>query len=563
MDFQEPYLKEQIIAYIGNKRRLLELIHESVISVCGDEKSVDGLKFLDLFSGSGIVSRLAKLMKFEVYANDWEEYSYIINRAYLETDNSDINSLFGSREKFEKLLETINNLPVPDKKDQYIAEYYSPSDYDIDNADFRRERLFYTRDNGLIIDKIRNYIESTYSGNTEKEKRIKDLLIGMLIFQSATHTNTSGVFKAFHKGFGGHNRDALKRILTPIRLKIPPLIDFGYPVHVYMENANTLVRKEELNGMDIVYIDPPYNQHQYGSNYHMLNSIALWDKIPAPLDLDEKGTLKVKAAIRKDWVNTRSEYCYAKSAEEAFTDLIKNISSRFILISYSTDGIIPFENMKKICTQKGRISIVTNEYTKYRGGKQSNGRLNTNIEFILIIDTEKKSDPYSVDKVDSVIKRKKLYLLFKNRFSKEKLMTNSKRAGKDSIYFKAGRKEIELKTKYFFELIPVSDLTELSSSETDELYNLISDSICESRGDEIEEILSRFKSSKKDPEEYIYLIRFLPDILRKLAHKKNRDLFYTNLKKIKSIENNHYELYSLIREKIKKTEILAEKRFSG
>ena len=563
MDFQEPYLKEQIIAYIGNKRRLLELIHESVISVCGDEKSVEGFKFLDLFSGSGIVSRLAKLMKFEVYANDWEEYSLILNRAYLETDSSDIDSLFGSAEEFEKLLETINNLPVPDKNDQYIAKYYSPSDYDIDNADFRRERLFYTRENGLIIDKIRNHLESEYSGNTEKEKRKKDLLTGMLLFQSATHTNTSGVFKAFHKGFGGHSRDALNRILNPIRLKTPPLIDSDYPVHLYKENANTLVRREEFKGMDIVYIDPPYNQHQYGSNYHMLNSIALWDKIPAPLDLDEKGTLKVKAAIRKDWVNTRSQYCYAKSAEEAFTDLIKDISSRFILISYSTDGIIPFENMKKICTQKGRISIVTNEYTKYRGGKQSNGRLNTNIEFILIIDTEKKSDSPSVDKVDSVIKRKKLYLLFKNSFSKEKLLKNSLRAKKDSICFKAGSKEIDFKTKYFFELIPASTLTDLSSSETEELYNLISDSICESREDEIEEILSRFTSSEPDMEEYIYLIRFLPDVLRKLAHKKNRDLFYSSLEKIKRIEKNYYELYSLIREKINKTEILAEKRFSG
>ena len=112
------------------------------------------------------------------------------------------------------------------------------------------------------------------------------------------------MFKAYHKGFGGHGKDALSRILAPIVLPFPRLPSSLSPAKVYSMDANRLVR--ELPPVDIAYLDPPYNQHQYGSNYHILNTIALWDRIPAPLALNARGELLEKAAIRKDWVNTRS-----------------------------------------------------------------------------------------------------------------------------------------------------------------------------------------------------------------------------------------------------------------
>ena len=87
IDFRHPYLSRQIIAYIGNKRRLLPLIREAVArcSVQGSEAPT----FLDLFSGSGVVSRLARLSGFRVVSNDWEYYSYVINRAFLGIEKKD------------------------------------------------------------------------------------------------------------------------------------------------------------------------------------------------------------------------------------------------------------------------------------------------------------------------------------------------------------------------------------------------------------------------------------------------------------------------------------------
>ena len=359
MDLEAEYLTKQIIAYIGNKRKLLSLIYKAIEE--SDIEIKQGLKFADLFCGSGVVSRFAKFCGFEVFCNDWEQYSKILAEGYIKANPSDLLKEAGSEENFLAQLKKINELPDPSSKEVYISKYYSAHSDDITKADYRIERLFYTKQNGLAIDKIRNYIEK----NFHKDSVLYKVLTANLLYGAATHTNTSGVFKAFHKEFGGHGKDALKRILSPIELTNPVLFEGKAPVHVYNEDSNELVKK--LPHMDIVYLDPPYNQHQYGSNYHMLNTIARWDKIPEPLDLNEKGVLENKAGIRQDWVNTRSPYCYKDTAVEAFSSLIKNLDSRLILISYSSDGIIPFDEMKKICLEKGYVSIVTSDYITYRG----------------------------------------------------------------------------------------------------------------------------------------------------------------------------------------------------
>ena len=122
MDYNNCYLTEQIIAYIGNKRKLLKLIYKAIETTGVEIKP--GIKFLDVFSGSGVVSRFAKMLNFEIFANDWEPYCKVINSAYLTINKRDIISLFGSEYKFKKLIEKINNLPEPEEDAQYIAKYF-------------------------------------------------------------------------------------------------------------------------------------------------------------------------------------------------------------------------------------------------------------------------------------------------------------------------------------------------------------------------------------------------------------------------------------------------------
>lgn len=579
MSTATDYLTKQIIAYIGNKRKLLPLILKAVHNLEIEIKP--GLKFFDVFAGSGVVSRLAKSLNFEVFSNDWEYYSFIINSAYVATNKSEIKDLFGSEDDFKNLLDKINSLPVPAEDEQYIAKYYAPKEFDINEVDYKTERLFYTRENALAIDKIRNYIEENFNDSNQKRK---NLLLAELIYEAATHNNTSGVFKACHKEFGGHGKDALKRILGKIELHEPVLIDSDFPAHIFQQGANSLVKK--MPRVDIAYLDPPYNQHQYGSNYHLLNTIAKWDKIPEPLDLNEKGVLKEKAGIRHDWIGTRSPYCYKGEAVSSFSDLIKNLNARFILISYSTDGIIPFSEMQKICMKKGKVSIVTNEYTTYRGGKQSNKRKNTNIEFILCIDTEKKSDEQDERNLDAIFLKRKSELLFKQKYSEQKLKATAESFTENSLTLELNHKELTIQTNDFFTLEKPENLDDLYSSELKILHEKLDSCVLETKEEELEEILQKIKklsvsicvypSSSVVPlraqqgndlaaasASVLNLAKLIPDTLKKLAHKKNKEIFYKCLAEVKNEEQKISAFYSAIHKKVDEVEKLAERRFSS
>jgi len=561
VDFNHEYLTRQIIAYIGNKRKLLPLFYKALKMI--PDATSPGLIFVDLFSGSGVISRFARMLGFKVHANDWEEYTRVINTAYLTINRSELSELFKKEGGIESLLEKLNKLQAPSQEDQYIAKYYAPAKNNPEQCDFRKERLFYTRSNALTIDKIRNGIEELYPPSDRSEKNLKkrNLLLALLIYEAATHTNTSGVFKAYHKGFGGHSRDALRRILAPIGLSYPVLIDSPEKCYVYMEDANTLVKRKKHWRIDIAYIDPPYNQHQYGSNYHILNSIALWDRIPAPLEYNKNGVLKHKAGIRKDWVKTRSDYCYRDRAVNAFEDLISNLDAKYIMISYSTEGIIPFREMKEICSGKGEVSLVANEYTKYPGGKQSNQRINKNIEFVIIIDTAKKSSPANMKQIEKRIKTGELLLIFKKRFLRKELSKNFELI-EDGYYINVNLPSgsFQLKSHYFFEIENPLNIDKMDWKDIDTLYKKLESCICRNKEEELEEIIGNIDGEVKKS---LYFIRMIPDTLKKLAHKKYMKSYYYWKQRIIEIQNKYSEMFTSIRDKMETVFDIAEKRFNN
>lgn len=560
-----PYLTQQIIPYIGNKRRLLPLIKRAI--QYADPSGERGGRFLDLFSGSGIVSRLAKYLGYEVYANDWECYSYLLTYAYICIDHSELKTMYGLWGGIEGIISHLNGLPHPAPQDRYISRYFCPKD-DM-RPDYRTERLFYTRINGLYIDKVRNEIEKLYPENeitkSNKIHKEKTLLIALLLHGAATHTNTSGVFKAYHKGFGGLSSDALGRIMKPITLVYPQLIDSELRMRAYREDANVIVKEEKFSGrpFDIVYIDPPYNQHQYGSNYHLLNTIALWDTIPLNESLSPGEPRQNRGGIRKDWVKTRSDYCYKDKALKPFEDLIESINAKSILISYSTEGTIPFDRMISICAERGKISLVTDEYVKYRGGRQSLYRLNNNVEFVVIVDTTQKSVRRDLQRIDESILHRKLLLQAKKCYSRKKFEEHFRVDHvTTSIVFKEGGRDVTIGTRGLYRIDErglESVVNALSGKAKKKLLELLLLCECRDMAEEIDETI-RVVDEEDDS---LQFITHLPTALKKICHRKYRDLFYYYLRKITLLRERHPCSYSRIERKIREIEELGRKRFNA
>ncbi len=388
----DNYVYNQLIPYIGNKRKLLPLI-EQAIRKTGVGRGV----FFDVFAGSGVVSRLAKTLGYRVISNDWEPYSYTINHAYVKQNRAPAFRKLGGMRKAFDILNSLKSVKG------YIATYYCPEDDE--NADPDRERMFYTQENGRRIDAIRERIREWEENRTinENERRV---LLASLIFQCAYCSNTSGVFKAYHRGWGGSTNTALYRIRSKLAIEPPIFFDNRQRNEVYQQDANELAPGIKC---DIAYIDPPYNQHQYGSNYHLLNTIDLWDKPGIDREILIDGKTVDKSAIRRDWrTKRRSLYCYRDTATRAFHDLIRKLRARYILVSYSTDGLISLDALLDMFAEKGHLDIATRRYKRYRVSSQRYSGMDVsdrgyNTEFVMIIDTARRSTPANVSRIKSVL----------------------------------------------------------------------------------------------------------------------------------------------------------------
>lgn len=391
---QNAYITDQLIPYLGNKRKLLSLIHKAIEST-----GIKSGSFLDLFAGSSVVSRMAKSLGYRVISNDWEPYSYFTNVAYIKSNCPPGFKEFGS---LENAIDQLNNL-APVKG--YIASHYCPDDDE--NYDTELERMFYTQENGRRIDAIREEI-LLWRTRGDIDEVEESVLLASLIFQSAYCSNTSGVFKGFHRGWGGATKTAWYRIRSKLTLRAPVFYDNGMENLAFKEDAEILAGN---TACDIAYLDPPYNQHQYGSNYHLLNTISLWDKpdITPKIDPAERN----KSAIRKDWIDRKSLYCYKSSAIDAFRSLINAIDAKFILVSYSTDGIISVDDLFNALADKGKVSIVTHRYKRYRVSSQRPSYETHNIEFVAIADTNSQSSKSDVSKaLERIYKEHPLQLDF-------------------------------------------------------------------------------------------------------------------------------------------------------
>ncbi len=244
------------------------------------------------------------------------------------------------------------------------------------------------RKNGMRIDAIREEIERL-RGAGEIDGAQFACLLAPLLYQSCYTSNTSGVFKGFHAGWGGSNGTARYRICGDLKLEAAALCDNGLVNEVTRLDAQSFGREHGAT-YDFVYVDPPYNQHPYGSNYHVLNSVALWDKPPLAPKISGRGD---KSAIRLDWrTERRSPYNSAKQAAQACATLIDGIAARWIAVSYSTDGNIPLLDLAEACRARGATRAFVQPYKRYRVSSQRFSAKPMNAEFVLLIDTARPAE---------------------------------------------------------------------------------------------------------------------------------------------------------------------------
>ena len=352
-DENPEFLTTQIITYLGNKRRLLEHIEKEILLIA-EKLNCQKLVCADLFSGSGIVARMLKKYSSNLIVNDLENYSAVINGCYL------INKKDFPVREYSALKSKIEELCSIEKIPGIISQNYAPqNDKDIQKG----ERVFYTRQNALLIDTYRRLIDDVV-----KEEPLKKFFLAPLITEASIHVNTSGVFKGFYKDkntgigcFGASGKNALPRIFGKIELKTPVFSNCESGLEIFQKDA--VVLSKELKNLDITYLDPPYNQHPYGSNYFMLNLI-LKNKLDANIS-------KVSGIVQ-NW--NRSVFNKPYAALSSMEEIISGISSKYVIISYNSEGFISFDQMSGMLKKYGNLKTVEIKYNTFRGSRNLKNR---------------------------------------------------------------------------------------------------------------------------------------------------------------------------------------------
>ena len=320
--------------YIGSKKSLINFLDIPISKLISDNNIV----MLDGFAGTGIVgsSFHNKYNNINIVANDLEYYSFVINYSLLCVPYTD------------KIKDIINNINIKLEKPKKIKNYdlislnYTPLGND--------KRMFWTEENGILCDYYKYLIDKLLIKNTINKSEYLFLLASLLSAMDKV-ANTASVYGAYLKSYKSSAKEKLK--IIPIHTN---LLLYYSGNKVFNNDINSDIILNQT--YDIAYLDPPYNQRQYSANYHPLNFIAKYDN-----SIEIYG----KTGLIKN--SNKSKYSQKSGAFEMLKDLIINLKTKHILLSYNNEGIIDFNKIKELLLSRGKVILYKKEYKKFKSNE--------------------------------------------------------------------------------------------------------------------------------------------------------------------------------------------------
>lgn len=309
--------------FIGCKENLLDFIETFV-----KQKDIKDGVFCDLFAGTASVGKHFKKLGYKIISSDLLYFSYVLQKVYMEQNQYP---------KFEKLLKHLKINPVEETlftsdsqnakevikylnelegEEGFIYKNYSPEGMKGQTY----VRKYFTADNAKRIDAIREKINEWKKVNLINEQEYFFLLCS-LIEAVPFVANISGIYAAFLKEWD-------KRAFKKLTLEVPDIIKSNEKHKVF--NINGLDVLDQVKSIDILYLDPPYNERQYAPNYHILETIAKWDN----------PRIKGVTGMR-EYDEQKSEFCNPKTGIKALEEILNKGNFKHLLLSYNDEGIMP------------------------------------------------------------------------------------------------------------------------------------------------------------------------------------------------------------------------------
>ena len=307
-----------MIKYIGSKRRLVPVLG-GLLRLAGAESAVD------LFTGTTRVAQELKRHGAHVTAVDTARYSEIFAKCHIETNASDVD-----KDGLNEALEYLSALPG---KPGYFTETFCV------------QSRYLQPHNGMRVDAIRDALEEELA-----DSPLYPILLTSLIYAADRVDSTTGVQMAYLKKWAPRSFNALE-------LRVPELYTgTGMAVR---GDACELVRS--LPKVDLAYLDPPYNQHRYFTNYHIWETLVAWD---AP----EHYGVACKRIDSRD-PTTKSVFNATSDMPSALQQVIADVQAEVVVLSYNNESWVTLANLVQMCSVRGHVGVLAFDSKRYVGAQ--------------------------------------------------------------------------------------------------------------------------------------------------------------------------------------------------
>lgn len=307
-----------MIKYLGSKRNLVPVLGE-LFARSGARTA------LDLFTGTTRVAQELCRRGGFVHANDTASYAYVFAQTYVETRPEDVDPA--------ELKEALERLAaLPDRRG-YLTET------------FCEQARYFQPHNGRRLDAIRAGIDDLYA-----DSPLRPLLLTSLVEAADRVDSTVGLQMAYLKDWSARSHQ-------PLRLRPPQLVP-GTGL-AYQQDAAELL--PDLPRVDFAYLDPPYNQHRYFTNYHVWETLVRGD---AP----EHYGKACKRADARD-AETKSPWNSKRTMPAEFARVLEAVDADVTVVSFSNEGFVPLPELVEMASVRGEVRVLDYDYDRYIGAR--------------------------------------------------------------------------------------------------------------------------------------------------------------------------------------------------
>ncbi len=307
-----------MIKYLGSKRRLVPVLGE-LFAASGARTA------LDLFTGTTRVAQELKRRGGVVTAVDTARYSEVFARCYIETDADDVDE--------DELDAALAHLAALPGRPGYFTETFCV------------QSRFFQPFNGERVDAIRDAIAAEFTGSP-----LEPVLLTSLIEAADRVDSTTGVQMAYVKQWA-------KRSFNPLELRRPELLAGGGRAL----RADAVEVASTLGPVDFAYLDPPYNQHRYFTNYHVWETLVAWD---AP----EHYGVACKRLDARDPA-TKSVFNAKRAMPDALRSVVGAVDARLLVLSYNDESWLALDELVEACAPRGRVEVLAFDSKRYVGAQ--------------------------------------------------------------------------------------------------------------------------------------------------------------------------------------------------